>query len=62
MKSQFYPNKLQLKFYQSSMWVAELREAPGAGWIFAVPAAGFAGESSGLCCDKEGGHRWLRRE
>lgn len=65
MKSQFYPGKLQLKFCQSSMWIAEQREAFGAVWIFAVPAPGFAGEcseSSGLCCDKKGGHKWLRRE
>lgn len=42
------------------MWAAEQREAPGAVWICAVPAAGFAGitesvQSSDLCCDKKGG-------
>lgn len=39
------------------MRAAEQREAPGAVWIFAVPAPGFAGEcseGSGLCCDKKG--------
>lgn len=32
------------------MWAAEQREVPGAVWILAVPAPGFAGECSESSC------------